>query len=238
MKVGYKGFDKDLKCRGTQFEVSKIYAKEYKESPKLCSDQGYHYCNNLVDCFMYYPPKTSRFCEIEILGPFTDDRDDKSITTSFRIIKEIPQEEVEAIRIGQTLHLPLIRKLQESCPILQVGGSAGLFLHGVRLKRWVKGSSDIDLSVPYYHNFRKAEGLVIENTADAKSGNDFDYVFEANGVKVDCKVDPKQRYEIIKYRDFEYRVTPLLTIIEAKLRYAAKGNAKHESDLKEMLLKK
>jgi hypothetical protein len=59
--IGYKGFDKDLKCRDKQFEVGKIH--EEKEA-KLC-EKGLHFVEYPLDAFGYYPPADSRYAEIE-----------------------------------------------------------------------------------------------------------------------------------------------------------------------------
>lgn len=135
-------------------------------------------------------------------------------------------------RLNQGL-LKQVETLQTKYPQLIVGGSVALFLHGVRLKRWDMIKSDLDLITPYYTLIE--EGIYERQT---NSGADFDYSVNINGVKVDVRIDPKARYEVIKFGEFSYKVAPLLQIIEAKVRYALKGNQKHVNDLNKMILNK
>lgn len=58
----YNGFDKDLKCRGFQYESGKEYEEE---KAKLC-ERGAHACENPLDTFRYYRPGESRYCEVEL----------------------------------------------------------------------------------------------------------------------------------------------------------------------------
>lgn len=58
----YKGFDKDMTCRGFQYEIGKEYETDAAD---LCSI-GFHACENPLDCFGHYAPATSRYCEVEI----------------------------------------------------------------------------------------------------------------------------------------------------------------------------
>jgi len=76
---GYKGFDKDLKCRGFQYEVGKDYEQE--GYIKACS-KGFHFCENPLNVFDYYPPAGSRFCEVEGSGEMDQDGSDSKVATS------------------------------------------------------------------------------------------------------------------------------------------------------------
>ena len=58
----YKGFDKNLQCRGYQYEIGGEY---HEDSAELCS-KGFHACEYPLDCFSYYPPAESHYCEVEI----------------------------------------------------------------------------------------------------------------------------------------------------------------------------
>jgi hypothetical protein len=74
----YKGFDKDLKCRGFQYEVG----KEYEEPTASCCDRGFHACENPLDVLGYYDPANSRFCEVEQDGDIDKSDDDSKVASS------------------------------------------------------------------------------------------------------------------------------------------------------------
>ena len=79
----YKGFDKDLKCRGFQYEVG----KEYREDEAALCKKGFHACENPLDIFNYYhPSKGSRFCEVE-LDEVTDERQSDDTKLCGKVIK-------------------------------------------------------------------------------------------------------------------------------------------------------
>ena len=82
----YKGFDKDLKCRGFQFEVG----KEYEESDAIVCSKGFHACEAPIDVFAYYPPASSRYCEVEQSGKVQrHDEDSKVASSKIKIGAEI-----------------------------------------------------------------------------------------------------------------------------------------------------
>ena len=81
--TGFKGFDKDLKCRDYQYEVG----KEFEEEGKIeaCSN-GFHFCENPFDVLGYYPPSTekgsSRYCIVKGSGNIDRDGDDTKVACS------------------------------------------------------------------------------------------------------------------------------------------------------------
>ena len=61
----YKGFNKDMTCYGGfQYEEGKSY---HEDNAKLCN-HGFHACEYPLDCFNYFPPAKSVFCEVELDG--------------------------------------------------------------------------------------------------------------------------------------------------------------------------
>ena len=114
MKI--KGFDKNLCCRGMQFEVGKIYDTGAKDDEiKLCSNTVYHYCENIKRVHAYYscnPDQQNRFCEIEVLGAEVTDGQ-KCGSNKIKIVREIVGDELKAL-IGQ------------------INGNTGLFNSGNR----------------------------------------------------------------------------------------------------------
>ena len=81
--TGFKGFDKDLKCKDYQYEVG----KEFEEEGKIeaCSN-GFHFCENPLDVLGYYPPSTekgsSRYCIVKGSGNIDRDGDDTKVACS------------------------------------------------------------------------------------------------------------------------------------------------------------
>ena len=71
---GYKGFNKDLACRGKQYELGRT---EHEDAADLCNS-GMHFCTNPHDVFSYYSPgEGHRFCEVDA-DDVTDQIEDDS----------------------------------------------------------------------------------------------------------------------------------------------------------------
>ena len=71
----YKGFNKDMTCRGFQFEEGKTYEEP---EAKLC-ESGFHACENPLDCFNYYSPENSVFHEVKLEEVSDERRKDSKV---------------------------------------------------------------------------------------------------------------------------------------------------------------
>ena len=72
----YKGFDKNMRCRGYQFAEGETY--EHEGDVNLC-ESGFHACEDPVDCLLYYNPCTSVYHEVELEGVSDERGDDTKI---------------------------------------------------------------------------------------------------------------------------------------------------------------
>ena len=85
--TAYKGFDKNLQCRGFQYEVG----KEYKSGKKVeVCRSGFHACTNPFEVWDYYPVYNSRFAEVELGGVMDKEGGSSKICSSeIKVKKEL-----------------------------------------------------------------------------------------------------------------------------------------------------
>ena len=84
--IVYKGTDKNMKCRGFQFDLGKEYVEEEAE---LCV-KGFHGCEYPLDVFSYYNPADSRFFVADLDGVTDEEEDDsKRAGTKIKLRAEI-----------------------------------------------------------------------------------------------------------------------------------------------------
>lgn len=93
---GYKGFDKNLKCRDFQYEIGKEYETERAE---LCKE-GFHFCENPHDVLSYYSAgEGNRFAVVEA-SDVSDEKGDDSKRVSKRISVKAEISVFEICRIA------------------------------------------------------------------------------------------------------------------------------------------
>lgn len=111
--VGYKGFDKDLKCQDKQYAIGETFEEP---SASLCK-KGMHFCETPHDCFGYYNPAESRYCKV-----YADDVSDEIGNDSKRVCKKLKiGEEITVSDIVKTSvsiffqNFHFAEKISESC---------------------------------------------------------------------------------------------------------------------------
>ena len=82
--VAYKGFDKNLQCKGFQFEIGQSYSTD---GEIVICERGFHACENPLDVWGYYAPSDSRFALVELSGDTARHSGDTKIVAAEITIK-------------------------------------------------------------------------------------------------------------------------------------------------------
>lgn len=82
--IAYKAMDKNMKCRGKQYEVGKTYHEDKAD----CCNAGMHACENPLDVLHYYPLKDGpRFFEVECGGNVDKSEEDSKLACTELTVK-------------------------------------------------------------------------------------------------------------------------------------------------------
>ena len=123
----FKGFNKDLTCRGYQYEEGKEFHTERVE----CCDTGFHACEYPLDCFGYYDPAHNVFHEVELSGEMDKSRDNTKVCAT-------------DIKIGARLSIAGLVKMAIDFTMSKVNKEAGSDeRHGFASATGYKGASSV-----------------------------------------------------------------------------------------------
>ena len=82
--IAYKAMDKNMQCRGKQYEVGKTYHEDKAD----CCNARMHACENPLDVLHYYPLKDGpRFFEVECGGNVDKSREDSKLACTELTVK-------------------------------------------------------------------------------------------------------------------------------------------------------
>ena len=77
--TSYKAFDKNMKCRGFQYEVG----KEYEMDGEIkCCNRGFHACKSPIEVWDYYDMLNSRYAEVEQSGKIDKEENSTKVCSS------------------------------------------------------------------------------------------------------------------------------------------------------------
>ncbi|MEI3053894.1 MAG: hypothetical protein V8T35_11255 [Prevotella sp.] len=92
----YKGFDKNMQCRGFQYEVG----KEYEMDGEIkCCNRGFHACKSPMEVWDYYDMLNSRYAEVEQSGKIEEEENSTKVCSS-RIKIKAELKLADIINIG------------------------------------------------------------------------------------------------------------------------------------------
>ena len=150
--VAYKAFDKNLQCRGYQYEIGKTY--EHNGSVVACGS-GFHSCENPLDCFRYYDPGTSVFHAVEASGEIDrHDEDSKVASSEIKIGAAISLHNL----IGASIKFMLERKYLKKTSKHSTGDSSA-------------SSSTGDSSASSSTGYRSASSSTGDSSASSSTGD-------------------------------------------------------------------
>jgi len=186
---GFKGFDKDLKCRDMQYEVG----KEYKFGDKLeMCNSGFHFCQKITDVHEYYNLKQSRICEIEAIGEIITDKN-KSVTNHIKIIRELSKLEI----------LELVNNGKDNTGLFNSGSRNSGNWNSGDLNSGSRNSGDRnsgDLNSGNFCSCDNSAGLFMSKRISYEAFNkslseqEYNKITNSNGYSI-CK-----RFQLVRYR--------------------------------------
>ena len=202
----YKGFDKDLKCRGFQYEIG----KEYEEPEADVCRAGFHACERPLDVFNHYCPVNSRFCEVEQSGELSRDTDDSKVaSTKIKIGAEIGipglvKAQIEWVKAHTTMeHTDPERATAGDCGAATAGnrGAATAGSYGAATARGKASVGENGLAVARGNNVRVKGGLGAVLVIAEENESDYD-IKDWAAVLVDGKTIKADTFYMLKNGEF------------------------------------
>ena len=115
----YKAFDKNMQCRGFQYEVG----KEYEIDGEIkCCDRGFHACKSPMEVWDHYDMLSSRFAEVEQSGKIDEEGNSTKVCSS-RIKIKAELKLTDIIKVGVEWLKDITSPTKVKTDIAQIGSS-------------------------------------------------------------------------------------------------------------------
>lgn len=174
----YKGFDKNLRCRGFQYKIGGIYEMDGKI--KMCN-RGFHACESPFDVFDYYTMIDSRFCEVEQDGNISKwDRGTKICSSKIKIKAELKLADMINLGVEWLKEITSPEKIKTSIKDNSSGNNAQIGSSGDGAKI---GSSGYDAQIG-----SSGDGAQIGSSGDGAKISSSGYGAKIDSTGEDCVI--------------------------------------------------
>ena len=173
----YKGFKKDLTCRGFQYEVGKEY--EIEGNIEM-SEKGFHACESPLEVFDHDNMIDSRFCEVDQSGEIKEEEGSTKICSSkIKIVAELKLADMIKLGVEWLKEITSPEKVKSDCESNNDNGkdSAQIGSSGYSAKIGSSGySAQIGSSGDYAQIGSSGDSAKIGSSGDyAQIGSSGDY---------------------------------------------------------------
>ena len=129
--TSYKAFDKNMQCRGFQYEVG----KEYEMDGEIkCCNRGFHACKSPLEVWNYYDILNSRYAEVEQSGKIDAEENTTKVCSSrIKIKAELKLADIINIGVEWLKDITSPSKVKADCALNDNGdrkkqiGSSGYY---------------------------------------------------------------------------------------------------------------
>lgn len=113
--TSYKGFDKNMQCRGFQYEVG----KEYEMDGEIkCCNRGFHACKSPLEVWDYYDILNSRYAEVEQSGKIEEEENTTKVCSSrIKIKAELKLADIINIGVEWLKDITTPSKVKADCAL-------------------------------------------------------------------------------------------------------------------------
>ena len=113
--TSYKGFNKNMQCRGFQYEVG----KEYEMDGEIkCCNRGFHACKSPIEVWDYYDMLNSRYAEVEQSGKIEEEENTTKVCSSrIKIKAELKLADIINIGVERLKDITSPSKVKADCAL-------------------------------------------------------------------------------------------------------------------------
>lgn len=176
---GYKGFDKDFKCRGKQYAENTTFEED---SAEICKS-GMHFCENPFDVFQYYPPaddngNLNTFAEVESIDDLHTVDTQKYCTKKLHIGAKLSLGEF--VKVGVDFILSKVKNTETN-----TGYRSASTNTGDRSASRVEGKESVAMAIGYQSKAAGALGCWI---VLAEWDDNAEHIINVKSHKVDGRI--------------------------------------------------